>query len=76
MNGQVAFVAEKGDVFTNDQGRRDARLRVIFENVTESNMLMRSLQRQLNADPAGRRITEPDERCRYDLESARIVEGP
>lgn len=60
VNGQVAYVAEKGEVFTNDQGRRDARLRVIFDNGTESNMLMRSLQRQLNADPAGRRITEPD----------------
>jgi T5orf172 domain len=60
VNGQVAYVAEKGDVFTNDQGRRDARLRVIFDNGTESNMLMRSLQRQLHADPAGRRITDPD----------------
>ena len=60
VNGQIAYVAEKGDVFTNDQGRRDARLRVIFDNGTESNMLMRSLQRQLHADPAGRRITDPD----------------
>lgn len=60
VNGQVAFVAEKGDVFTNDQGRRDARLRVIFDNGTESKMLMRSLQRQLHADAAGRRITDPE----------------
>lgn len=60
VDGQVAFVAEKGEVFTNKQGRRDARLRVIFDNGTESNMLMRSLQRQLNADPSGRRITDPD----------------
>ncbi len=41
------------------QGRTDARLRVIFDNGTESNMLMRSLQRALNKDDAGRRITEP-----------------
>jgi len=41
-----------------DQGRSDARLRVIFDNGTESSMLMRSLQRALNADDAGRRITE------------------
>jgi len=60
VNGQIAYVAEKGEVFTNDQGRRDARLRLIFDNGIESNMLMRSLQRQLNADPAGRRITERD----------------
>ena len=60
VNGQIAYVAEKGEVFTNEQGRRDARLRLIFDNGTESNMLMRSLQRQLNADPAGRRITDAD----------------
>jgi hypothetical protein len=60
VNGQIAYIAEKGEVYTNDQGRRDARLRVIFDNGIESNMLMRSLQRQLNADKAGRRITEPD----------------
>jgi hypothetical protein len=60
VHGQVTYVAEKGEVFSNDQGRRDARLRVIFDNGTESNMLMRSLQRQLNGDPAGRRVTEAD----------------
>ena len=41
------------------QGRTDARLRVIFDNGTESTMLMRSLQRALNKEDAGRRITEP-----------------
>lgn len=59
VGGQKAFVAEKGEVTINDQGRTDARLRVIFDNGTESNMLMRSLQRALNKDDAGRRITEP-----------------
>jgi len=32
---------------------------VIFDNGTESSMLMRSLQRALNKDEAGRRITDP-----------------
>lgn len=59
VGGQKAYVAEKGEVFTNPQGRTDARLRVIFDNGTESNMLMRSLQRALNKDEAGRRITAP-----------------
>lgn len=57
--GQICYVAEIGDIFTNPQGRTDARLRVIFDNGTESGMLMRSLQRQLNEDDAGRRITDP-----------------
>ena len=59
VSGQKAYVAEKGETTITDQGRTDARLRVIFDNGTESNMLMRSLQRALNKDEAGRRITEP-----------------
>ncbi|PPQ35337.1 T5orf172 domain-containing protein [Rhodoblastus acidophilus] len=59
VGGQKAYVAEMGEVFSNAQGRRDARLRVIFENGTESNLLMRSLQRALHKDEAGRRITNP-----------------
>lgn len=59
VGGHKAYVAEKGETTITDQGRTDARLRVIFDNGTESNMLMRSLQRALNKDEAGRRITEP-----------------
>ena len=59
VSGQKAYVAEKGEIEITAQGRTDARLRVIFDNGTESNMLMRSLQRSLNKDEAGRRITEP-----------------
>ncbi|QKS10011.1 GIY-YIG nuclease family protein [Pseudosulfitobacter pseudonitzschiae] len=58
VEGQKAYVAEMGESTLTDQGRTDARLRVIFDNGTESNMLMRSLQRALNKDDAGRRITE------------------
>jgi hypothetical protein len=59
VGGQKAYVAEKGETILTDQGRTDARLRVVFDNGTESNMLMRSLQRALNKDDAGRRITDP-----------------
>jgi hypothetical protein len=59
VGGQKAYVAEMGEMFSNAQGRTDARLRVIFDNGTESNMLMRSLQRALHKDEAGRRITDP-----------------
>ena len=59
VGGQKAYVAEMGEIDITAQGRTDARLRVIFDNGTESNMLMRSLQRALNKDEAGRRITEP-----------------
>lgn len=58
VGGQKAYIAAMGETFTTEHGRSDARLRVIFDNGTESNMLMRSLQRALNKDDAGRRITE------------------
>ncbi len=59
VGGQKAYVAEMGEIFSNDQGRTDARMRVIYDNGTESNILMRSLQRALHKDDAGRRITDP-----------------
>lgn len=45
--------------FTPAHGEKDARLRVIFDNGTESDLLRRSLRRALNKDVAGRVVTEP-----------------
>jgi hypothetical protein len=59
LGGQKAYVVETEEPFTNEHGNIDARLRVIFDNGTESNLLMRSLQKALQQDPAGRRIIEP-----------------
>lgn len=60
VGGQMAYVAESGEIYLNANGMSDARLRVIYDNGTESNMLMRSLQRALHKDDAGRRITDPE----------------
>jgi hypothetical protein len=57
--GQIVYVAELGETFKAPNGEFDARLRVIYSNGTESNLLRRSLQRALYKDEAGRRITEP-----------------
>jgi hypothetical protein len=59
LGGQKAYVAEMEEPFSNEHGNVDARLRVIFDNGTESNLLLRSLQKALQQDPAGRRIIEP-----------------
>ena len=59
LGGQKAYIAVKGEPFVQSYGDLDSRLRVIFDNGTESDMLMRSLQRALTKDEAGRRITEP-----------------
>ena len=60
VDGLTAYVAHAGDFFTNESGKRDSRLRVIFDNGTESNLLARSLQKALTQDPSGRRITDPN----------------
>jgi hypothetical protein len=60
VGGQVAYVAEVGAEFMTEYERRDSRLRVIYDNGTESDVLLRSLQRALHRDEAGRRITDPD----------------
>lgn len=59
VGGQVAYVAEVGQEFMSEYDRRDSRLRVIFDNGTEGDLLLRSLQRALHRDEAGRRITDP-----------------
>ncbi len=59
VGGQIAYVAEVGEEFVTHYDRRDSRLRVIYDNATESDVLLRSLQRALHRDEAGRRITEP-----------------
>jgi hypothetical protein len=60
LGGQMAYVANMDDEFVAEYGRPDRRLRVIYDNATESDLLLRSLQRALYKDDAGRRITDPD----------------
>jgi hypothetical protein len=59
LGGQTAYVAAVGTPIKAPNGEMDARLRVIYSNGTESNLLLRSLQRALYKDEAGRRISEP-----------------
>jgi hypothetical protein len=60
VGGQLAYVAEIGETIKAAYGRNDARLRVIYANGTESNLLRRSLERALYKDDTGRRLTDPD----------------
>jgi hypothetical protein len=59
LGGQTVYVAEVLETFVTDYGRPDSRLRVIYDNGTESDLLLRSLQRGLYKDETGRRITDP-----------------
>lgn len=60
VGGQLAYVADVGEAIKAPNGETDARLRVIYANGTESNLLRRSLQRALYKDETGRRLTDPD----------------
>jgi len=59
LGGQTAYVAEVGPPIKAPNGESDARLRVIYSNATESDLLLRSLQRALYKDEASRRVSEP-----------------
>ncbi|MGH8049294.1 MAG: GIY-YIG nuclease family protein [Arenimonas sp.] len=58
VGGQLVYVAEMGELFRTPNGQSDARLRVIYSNGTESNLLLRSLQRALYKDETGRRLVK------------------
>jgi hypothetical protein len=60
VGGQMAYIAEIGDYFKAPNGEEDARLRVIYANEMESNILLRSLIRAMYKDETSRFVTEPD----------------
>ena len=58
VGGQLAYIADATDEFVTQYERKDRRLRVIYDNATESNVLARSFQKALYRDETSRRITE------------------
>ena len=56
MEGVLCLIDKIGEYRLDSTGRYDPRLRIIFENGTESNHLLQSLAKRLFADETGRRI--------------------
>jgi hypothetical protein len=56
LNGVLVYVAEVGETHIRN-GKKNARLRLIFDNGTEGNNLLRSLATELYKDPNGRRVS-------------------
>jgi hypothetical protein len=79
VEGQTAYVAQLGKPIRTKYERTDSRLRVIYDNGTESDVLQRSFQRALHRDETARLITNPSagplfaqERTDDDLASGTI----
>jgi hypothetical protein len=60
LNGILLYVADVEEKKVDKSGKTNARLRCVFENGTESDMLLRSLSAELYKN--GRRITENHEK--------------
>ena len=60
IGGQFAYIAKVGEPLKAPNGENDARLRVIYSNQTESNILRRSLIRAMYKDDSSRFISVPD----------------
>ncbi|AFL80518.1 T5orf172 domain-containing protein [Aequorivita sublithincola DSM 14238] len=79
IGGQIAYIAKIGEFFKAPNSEDDARLRVIYANGTESNILLRSLIRAMYKDETSRFISEPNlgplfsgENSDDDLESGTV----
>lgn len=69
VGGQLAYIADDHGEFTTDYGRTDRRLRVVYDNATESNVLARSFQKALYRDEGGRRLSNPVSGPLFDASS-------
>lgn len=80
LGGQIAYVAEMPEELeTTEHGHAQGRLRIIYDNGTEGDNLLRSFVRALYKDETGRRVSELDagplfggEAVEEDLESGTI----
>lgn len=65
LNGVLVLVADE-DERKIEHGRPNARLRCVFENATEANLLLRSFASRLYR--FGKTVTEPEEKTRLDVD--------
>lgn len=65
LNGVLVFVAKEGERKV-EHGRMNARLRCVFENGTEADLLLRSFASRLYR--FGKTVTEPEEKTQMEVE--------
>lgn len=75
VDGQLCYIAEVSASFTTDYERQDSRLRIIYDNQTEANLLQRSFQRALHRDQLARVVTETSPGPLFDPSTDQPISG-
>jgi hypothetical protein len=77
VHGVMVYVAHVGaPERIAKNGKMNARLRCIYENGTESDILLRSLARELYRDEAGRRVLDSRDKALEELEGITAEDKP
>jgi hypothetical protein len=69
LSGLIAYVAEMGEKKERRKGHHNARMRVVYSNGMESNLLLRSFGAALYKDKAAREIVSKDKKTLFAEES-------
>lgn len=72
VKGMLSYVASAGEPFKDRLGNTNRRLRVIYDNGTEADPLLRSFSSRLYGDENGRRLSDPSAGPLFD---PTVVEG-
>ena len=74
LDGQLAYIAEVGAWMTRTKGdQKDARLRIIYDNGTESRHLLRSFGKALYRADNSRRVLSPQAGPLFDGQAAPVT---
>src|SRR5690606_24246741 len=74
LDGQLAYIAEVGAWMTRTKGdQKDARLRIVYDNGTESGHLLRSFGKALYRADNSRRVLSPQAGPLFDGQSAPVT---
>lgn len=74
LDGQLAYIAEVGAWMTRTKGdQKDARLRIIYDNGTESDHLLRSFGKALYRTDNSRRVLAPRAGPLFEKQVAKVT---
>ena len=72
LKGVMLYVESKGEIYEKN-GKNNSRLMCVFENGTKSDLLLRSLSRELYR--SGRRITENEDNSPFTVKEVDVSTG-